>query len=116
VSDGFNEKVTEMANKLIFVTMLAFAQILLAIETRADTCENYYKQWDTTAESFNRRCSGELTRSCLMEEAANILFYKNLLSACAGRMSARDYQTVLNNIRKNERDLERYGGSGAGRQ
>jgi hypothetical protein len=98
------------------MTTLAFAQILLTIELRADTCENYYKQWDMTAESFNRRCVGDLTRSCLLEEAANIVFYKNLLSACVGRMSARDYQTILNNIRKNEKDLERYGESGAGRQ
>ena len=104
-----------MVSKLIFMTTLAFAQILLTIELRADTCEDYYKQSVITAESFNRRCVGDLTRSCLLEEAANILFYKNFLSACAGRMSARDYQTILNNIRKNEKDLERYGESGPGR-
>jgi hypothetical protein len=105
-----------MVSKLIFMTTLAFAQILLTSESRADTCEDYYKQSNITADSFNRRCAGDLTRSCLLEEAANILFYKNFLSACAGRMSARDYQTILSNIRKNEKDLERYGESGVGRQ
>src|SRR5437870_4559030 len=66
----------KMANKLIFMTTLAFAQIVSTIEPRADTCENYYKQWDITAESFNRRCAGELTRPCLIEEAANIVFIR----------------------------------------
>jgi hypothetical protein len=112
-SDGFNERLTEMVNKLIFMTTLAFAQILLTIEPRADTCDNYSKQSDIIVESFNRKCAGrDLTRSCLVDEAANILFYKNFLSACTGRMSDRDYQAIWENIRKNEKDLERYGDSG----